>query len=199
MKKIKFIVLAMLGITVANVSCKKDKIEQETTSPPKTVENPSSQALISFFQDNLNSQKQNFIIDAANPGTITGAKGTELTFSGNSFEDQSGTVVSGNINIELIELFTKSEMILMNMPTMAINPSGGITPLISGGQFKITASQNGQSLKLVNGYGYSAIIPTVNGVDPNMDIFYGSAGASDTVMWAVADSSMLFGQGNQSI
>ena len=88
-------------------------------------------------------------------------------------------------------------MMLMNMPTMAIVPSGELAPLISGGEFKVTASQNGQSLNLVNGYGYSAQIPAVNGVDPNMEIFYGTAGASDTVTWENADSSMVFGQGNE--
>lgn len=197
MKKMKFIVLAMLGVTLATVSCKKDKIEPGTTTPEDPIESPSAQELRSFFTNNLNSHKQNFTVDASNVMNITGSKGSQLTFSPNSFEDQNGNVVSGNINIEFIELFTKAEMMMSKMPTMGQLPGNQIAPLISGGQFKITASQNGEALKLVNGYGYSAVIPAPNGIDPNMEIFYGSAGASDTVTWTQADSSMLFGQGNQ--
>lgn len=189
----------MLGVTLATVSCKKEQISPDITTPSEPTDNPSatSEALISFFQDNLNSEKQYFTIDASSSSTITGAKGSQLTFSPNSFETSNGTVVTGNIDIQLIEIFTKAEMMMLNMPTMGQLSGNQIAPLISGGQFKITASQNGQKLNLVNGYGYSAVIPANNGVDPNMQLFYGTAGASDTVMWATADSSMLFGQGNQ--
>lgn len=198
MKKIKILVLAMLGVTFAIASCKKDPIQPSTTSDPvdpgDPIETPSGEELRNFFSSNLNNKKQYFTIDASANSSITSAKGASLSFSPNSFVDQNGNVVTGNINLEFIELFDKGEMMMANMPTMANTMNGGIAPLISGGQFKITASQNGASLKLANGY--SATIPAPNGVDPNMQIFYGSAGASDTVVWNQADSSMIFGQGN---
>jgi hypothetical protein len=39
-------------------------------------------------------------------------------------------------------------------------------------------------------------VPAPNGVDPNMDIFYGD-GDSDTVVWNQSDSSLIWGQGNE--
>lgn len=186
--------IAMLGVTLATVSCKKDEPTDPTVEDP-TV-NPSAQALGAFFAGNAANEVQQFTIDATSPGSITGSKGTVINFSGSSFETQSGTIVTGNVDIELIEIFSKADMIQLNIPTMANHPSGGLVPLISGGEFKITASQNGQELNLRDGFNYFVTIPAANGVDPNMEIFYGN-GDSDTVVWNQADSSVIWGQGNQ--
>ncbi len=190
MKKMKILVIAMLGVTLATVSCKKD---EPTTDP--TV-NPSAQALGAFFSGNTANEVQQFTIDATTPGSISGSKGTVINFSGSSFETQSGTVVTGNVDIELIEIFSKADMIKLNKPTMANHPNGGLAPLISGGEFKITASQNGEELNLRDGFNYFVTVPAANGVDPNMEIFYGTDD-SDTVVWNQADSSVIWGQGNQ--
>ena len=194
MKKMKFLVIAMLGVTLATVSCKKDEPTTDPTTDP-TV-NPSAQALGAFFSGNTANEVQQFTIDATTPGSISGSKGTVINFSGSSFETQSGTVVTGNVDIELIEIFSKADMIKLNKPTMANHPSGGLAPLISGGEFKITASQNGEELNLRDGFNYFVTVPAANGVDPNMEIFYGN-GDTDTVVWNVADSSVIWGQGNE--
>lgn len=193
MKKIKILVIAMLGVTLATVSCKKD--EPTDQNPDPTV-NPSAQALGDFFTNNTNNEVQQFTIDAASPVAITGSKGTVINFSSNSFETQAGAIVSGNVDIELIEIFSKADMIKLNKPTMANHPSGGLAPLISGGEFKITASQNGEELSLRDGFNYFVTVPAPDGVDPNMDIFYGNGG-SDTVVWNQGDSTMIWGQGNE--
>lgn len=193
MKKMKFLVIAMLGVTLATISCKKDEPTDENTDP--TV-SPSAQALSDYFANNTNNEVQQFTIDAASPGVITGSKGTIINFSSNSFETEAGAIVSGNVDIELIEIFSKADMIKLNKPTMANDPSGGLAPLISGGEFKITASQNGEQLNLRDGFNYFVTVPAPNGVDPNMDIFYGD-GDSDTVIWNQADSSVIWGQGNE--
>jgi hypothetical protein len=194
MKKMKILVIAMLGVTLATVSCKKDEPTTDPTTDP-TV-NPSAQALGAFFSGNTANEVQQFTIDATTPGSISGSKGTVINFSGSSFETQSGTVVTGNVDIELIEIFSKADMIKLNKPTMANHPNGGLAPLISGGEFKITASQNGEELNLRDGFNYFVTVPAANGVDPNMEIFYGTDD-SDTVVWNQADSSVIWGQGNQ--
>ena len=103
MKKMKILVIAMLGVTLATVSCKKDEPTTDPTTDP-TV-NPSAQALGAFFSGNTANEVQQFTIDATTPGSISGSKGTVINFSGSSFETQSGTVVTGNVDIELIEIF----------------------------------------------------------------------------------------------
>lgn len=185
----------MLGVTLATVSCKKDEPTTDPTTGDPTV-NPSAQQLGAFFSANTANEVQQFTIDATTPGSITGSKGTVINFSGSSFETSTGAIVTGNVDIELIEIFSKADMIQLNKPTMANNPSGGLAPLISGGEFKITASKNGEELSLRDGFNYFVTVPAANGIDPNMEIFYGTDD-TDTIIWNQADSSVIWGQGNQ--
>jgi hypothetical protein len=182
--------LLLLGIALAFTSCKKDT----TPNPDSPAPIPSGIDLKNFFKSNEASKVQTFTIDAANPISITGQNGTVITFSPYSFETPSGQNVTGNVTIQLIELFDKGEMILTNKPTMA-NFNGGLAPLVSGGEFKVTASQNGETLLLKNGASYYVEVDAPNGVDPNMELFY-SENLGDTLTWNVADSSALWGQGN---
>ena len=191
MKRIKISMLAIMGCAMlAVVSCKKDN---PTPAPQGAV--PSLSALKDFYSGNRADAVQLFTIASGSNQTITGSKGTMITFNANSFETMSGAPVTGNVQVELIEIFNKKDMILMNVPTMG-NTVLGTAPLISGGEFRIKVKQNGQELRLKAGMNYTVIAPAVNGFDPNMDIFYGEEN-SDTITWNQADSSAIWGQGNQ--
>lgn len=189
MKKIRSFALAAVGIAVFAVSCKKDD--------PITPNNPdptgNNQALSNYFNDREENSTQTFTIDATLNQSITGVNGTVVNFYPNSFVTSDGTPVIGNVEIKLIEIYKKSDMIRMNKPTMGNLPGGGMAPLISGGEFKVTASQNGQEVFLAPGMNYNVIAPAPNGVDPNMEIFYGNE-SGDTLTWNQADSSLVFGE-----
>lgn len=189
MKKIRNFALAAIGIAVFAVSCKKDD--------PITPNNPdptgNSQALKNYFSDKEANAVQTFTIDATLNQSITGSNGTVVNFYPNSFVTSNGTPVTGNVEIKLIEIYKKSDMIRMNKPTMGNLFGGGMAPLISGGEFKVTASQNGQEVFLAPGMSYNVIAPAPNGIDPNMEIFYGNE-SGDTLTWNQADSSLVFGE-----
>ncbi len=189
MKKIRNFALAAIGIAVFAVSCKKDD--------PITPNNPdptgNSQALKNYFSNKEANAVQTFTIDATLSQSITGTNGTVVNFYPNSFVTSDGTPVTGNVEIKLIEIYKKSDMIRMNKPTMGNLPGGGMAPLISGGEFKVTASQNGQEVLLAPGMSYNLIAPAPNGIDPNMEIFYGNE-SGDTLTWNQADSSLVFGE-----
>jgi len=204
MKKTRAYLLILLGIAITITACKKEDpivdvpATPGTTNPPVT--NPPADptgdpiALKNFFIDNEKQGIQQFSIDVANPQLITGNGGLQLQFYPNAFETAAGASVTGNVDIELIEIYEKTDMILMNKPTMGQNWNG-LAPLVSAGEFKITASQNGNELELKQWNSYSATIPAANGIDPNMELFYGS-NANDTLIWVPADSSLIGGQGN---
>ena len=189
MKKIRNFALAAIGIAVFAVSCKKDD--------PITPNNPdptgNSQALKNYFSNKEANAVQTFTIDATLSQSITGTNGTVVNFYPNSFVTSDGTPVTGNVEIKLIEIYKKSDMIRMNKPTMGNLPGGGMAPIISGGEFKVTASQNGQEVLLAPGMSYNLIAPAPNGIDPNMEIFYGNE-SGDTLTWNQADSSLVFGE-----
>lgn len=187
-------ILAIAG-TLAFAACQKEVKPTDPVTPPINT-TASMQDLKNFFTANLNSGKQTFVVNEDAGQTITGASGTQITFLPNSFQTLSGNAVTGNITIQLVEIFDKKDMILMNATTMGRSWDGKLKPLISGGEFKITATQNGQTLKLVPGMSYQTTVPASNGADPNMNLFYGE-NSGDTLIWNQADSALIFGQGSQ--
>lgn len=192
MKRMKLTLLALSGVIVLATSCKKEN-PTEINSVPTAA---SANALTNFFDQNESDKVQSFTIDASQNEVITGSEGTTITFYANSFETQGGSSVNGMIQIELTEVYSKKDMILLRKPTMGNLPTGGQRPLISGGEFNVVAKQNGQVLNLKPGMSYQIQAPAINGVDPQMGAFYGIE-SGDTLSWNPADSSIVGGQGNE--
>tara|TARA_B100000508_G_scaffold140085_1_gene139940 strand:+ start:29505 stop:30461 length:957 start_codon:yes stop_codon:yes gene_type:complete len=181
--------LAVSGLILT--ACKKEEDNQPTTDPQ--TNNPSAQDLGAYFDQNIQDEVESFTADASSSFMITTSGGSQLSFPANAFEDANGNTVSGSINLEVVELLDKHSMLLANKPTMGNLPGGGRAPLTSGGEFRVTATQNGNEIDLRDGFGYSATVPAPNGIDPNMDVFYGSSNG-DTLTWDQADSAAVWGQ-----
>lgn len=187
MKKNQILISVMFVLALFLGSCKKDKTLNSPVTAGST-QNVNSTELKSFFTTNLKDQEQNFIIDADTPSLITGANGSTIQFFANSFMDASGNIVNGNIDITLVEIMGKSDMILMNKPTLAYGINSDLAPLVSGGELRVTAKQNGNVLKLRPGYPYNMTVPAPNGTNPDMSLFYG-INKNDTLIWDLPDSS----------
>ncbi len=180
MKRFNFSSVLMAGaILIFATSCKKD-------TPDPT---PPANYATTFFNDNLSDRTQTFTINAGQAQTITGNQGTVLHFNANSFVTANGTPVTGNVQIELIEIFSKSDMILTNKQTVG-KSGNNMSPLVSGGQFSIVAKQNGQKLKLAPGTYYQLEAPAPNGTTNQMGLFYGQI-ENEQLAWTEADSAFV--------
>ncbi len=173
-------------------SCKK---EDQTLDPNIDNNNNQAQASAADLSNSFKLREQNatqtFSIDAASTQVVNGSKGGSFTFYANSFVTMSGQPVTGNVDIQLVEVYEKADMILMNKPTMGRMFGGQLAPLTSGGEFKILASQGGQQLRLAPFNSFSATIPAPGGVtDPNMQVFLGDT-TTDTLVWNQDDSTQL--------
>lgn len=178
-------ILTAIGMVILLFgSCKKE------TPLPTTVPDPSGGGAITFFQSNLEEAKQTFTINAGEVSTITGNKGTELTFYPNSFVTASGALVQGTVQIELVEIYSKKDMILFNKQTMGVT-GNGLGLLVSGGEFNVVAKQNGQTLKLADGMSYSLSAPAPGGTTPEMTLFYGDVDENDQLTWTRVDSAFV--------
>ncbi|MFB0923775.1 MAG: hypothetical protein QMB65_00600 [Vicingaceae bacterium] len=181
MKKFALIpLLTICTILLTFYSCKKDEdtitpVIEETT-PITNTPTSSTSNLSDFFNQNITDNTQSFTVDASTWSSFTGSKGTYAYIPANSFKDNSGNIVSGNISIELIEIQTKADMIWMNKTTTS---NGQL--LVSGGELSIKAFQNGEQLTLSqNGY-VSIQMPTNN--PTNMSLFSGTEDAIGNVNW----------------
>lgn len=181
MKKLKNILGVLLVVALLTVSC--DKSDGEIITQGLDYSN-----IKGFFEAN-GVQGQEFTIDAATGGSITGAEGTVVTFPANSFVDGNNNPVTGTINIVIKEIFKPSQMILSNKPTNAIGLDGSNTFLLSEGETEVIVSQNGVELQLASHMSYKIRVPSAGGEDDDMLPFQGVASDEQGIIWKVDGGS----------
>lgn len=174
---VKSMLLVSALATVTILSCKK-----ENSVIPETP--VSEQATLSTLFAEKVAPKQTFTINANQYQKITGAKGTILKIQPGSFKTMSGQTVTGNVTIELREIYSKSDMIFSKAPTMSNNQI-----LISGGELFLEAYQNGAELVLSSTNSIAVMVPTTN--PGPMQEFYSNQDfdADGGLNWELADSS----------
>jgi hypothetical protein len=163
--------------TIVLFSCKKEKDEENPT--------PNGQALESRIIENRKDAVQQFTIDPAVGGLIIGEQGTKVYFPPNSF-GLNGQPVTGNVEVELIEIYDKGSAVLLDMSTTGKKPNGDEEALNSAGEFFLNAKQGETDLELLN----PAII-TSKGVNPEdfepMNVFRAGDNLEDKDKWEEAD------------
>lgn len=136
---------------------------------------------------------QKFTQDASQYFFITSKNGFIYSFYPGTLT-QNGAPVSGDVDVEIIEYTSKSDMIFSGITTLA-----GDRLLESGGMFNIDITANNQSVDL-NGT-YQVSIPTAQ-LDFGMQIFEGqevnNPDGTIGVNWVTADSSWISGDSSNS-
>lgn len=175
--KFKFLKVSIFSLVL--FSCKSDYddnlIYQATTS----------EALYSLFESGLQNQTQTFQFNAEDGSTtFTSTNGVNLTIDGSCLL-KNGQPVTGQVNIEYIEIFKRSEMFLTNKLTMGLNGSEKQL-LNSGGEFYINATQNGEQLTL--NCLIHLEVPTLltGGTVLQMDAFTGNLDSNGNIIWELA-------------
>lgn len=190
-------ILALSSLTI--IACDEDVIADDPTLEPNGL------ALEQKIDMHRNEAKQHFDVDlnSTTGTTITSENGTLITFYYGSVKDADDNLVSGTINISLLEIFEKSDMVLMNKTTMGLLPDGNHQALKSGGQFLLEASQGGEDV-YING-SLKVMVPVSNtGVaDPDMTLYanaWGEDNDCDLItcpddVWEEVEDTSLWGQG----
>lgn len=185
MKKFLF-VTAIIGVfSFLFSACHK-----ETNMAPQWINSTA-------FYAQQGSNLQQFTGDATSGFTITGERGTEISFPASAFVDGDGNVVSGQVHVGIIEILTKKDLLLSGVATES---NGQL--LESGGELYIEVLQNGDTLKLnPDNLPWSANpvqveLPRDTGIDPSGMILFnqglrydGNVLTDDSFTWLVFDES----------
>lgn len=168
--KIKLSVIFAI-LTLVAVSCSKKAQYSEPGSDT---------ALLRLFNE-ITSNSQKFSINLGGPQQIIGENGTIITFKQNSFLDQSGYyLLSGQVDIYLIEMYKPSMMVRNNVTTTTTNHK----LLRSGGSVWIKAFHNGKELKAGT---FSIAFKQDNASSQPMALYYGKQtplpNMTGTVQW----------------
>lgn len=162
MKNLSKIGLLVLILALALTSCKK---EIKETPLPEGV------ALKKAIKEKRDSKRQTFAVDLTAGQEIVGEQGTKINFYAGSLLDAQGNIVTGNVEIELLEIYSKADMLLMNKATMGRLPNGDKAILISGGEIELTATQAGEDLNINGALGILFPAENTGGADNDMELF----------------------------
>lgn len=123
--------------------------------------------------------------DAQDGVSFTSAKGVNLSIAGPCLR-LGGGKVSGTIDLSYVEIFDRGSMLTANKSTMGQLNATAKTMLVSGGQFFVEVTQNGQPLELAC-LSHFTIPSALTGEaipDPAMKLFNGAVDATtDEVVW----------------
>lgn len=137
-----FFLGSMVALLLIFTGCKKDK-KPDPISPTASVKYSS----IDDFYSKNGVQLQTYKINATTGGSFTSPKGTIVRIPGNCFVNSSNVAASGEVTIQFKDIYTKSDMLLSDMPTTFFNG----TPLKSGGEFFINALAGAEPLEIASG------------------------------------------------
>lgn len=161
-----FMVTLVLAVSVFT-GCKNKKQDNITPAP-----NNNSSTASEFFANN-GAKKQDFTVNVDNGNyTITGAEGTSVMFPAGAFSTAGGQAVTGDVKIELIEIYDQDGMVLSDRPTTS---NGQL--LVSGGEIYINATVDGQQLQLNDSSSIVVTLPS-DDTDPGMTLFTGGIDSS---------------------
>ena len=167
----------LLGSLTTLTSCK------EKNKPEDPM--PNGQALHARILNNREAAVQHFTVGGGTGGALTADHGTKIIINPNSI-GLNGQPVTGNIDIEFIEIYDKGAMVLQDMSTSGIKPNGDVEALNSAGEFYLNATQNGQQLEVL-----TPISIQSRGVDPAdfqpMQVFRAGDALDDGDKWEEAD------------
>jgi hypothetical protein len=160
--------ITLLSLTTLQVGCNDDTPIQGTGNNNDTVLDVSSKEQIDNLLETIAPATQSFTVDASSPIQIVGEQGFRFNFPANSFVDANGDAVTGNVEVKLLEITNKTQMLATGITTVS-----GNTLLISGGMFDVQVSQGGKELSLAPGRQFTVRIPNDGDPDPSMQLFRG--------------------------
>ena len=177
MKKLSFASVVLIVLLSVNFqSCCKDC---NNDGPDM----PSAQEFRNIREKALDNLTQIFDFQAED-GVVSfiSEKGVTLTINGNCLT-KNGNPVSGPVKVEFVELFDRSNMLTTNKPTTGKLPDGGLAMLVSGGEFYIQATQDGQPLALTCSMHLDVPTALSGGDDPDMELFKGGMDDLENLVW----------------
>ncbi|MCX2680337.1 hypothetical protein OOZ15_10330 [Galbibacter sp. EGI 63066] len=175
---------ALLAVVFILTSCRHNDDFDDLDSDGDFIATlPTAEAFTQIKEQALENQRQHFQFSAEDgTGSFTSNSGVEININASCLE-KAGDAVTGDIDVEFVELFEKGNMLSTNKPTMGRLPSGDKAMLVSGGEFYINATQDGEQIDLI--CPLQLIVPAdlTGGEDQDMTLWTGTIDEDDNLTW----------------
>jgi hypothetical protein len=173
MKTTKLLMTLTLGVAISFAACKKTDDPKASPSPTPTP-TPGPYTSLSKAYEELAPKFKTVTFNAAVGASFYGNSGTRYIFMPNSFVNASGALVTGNVDIEVLECINRADMIFGQMLTVSNGEA-----LISAGEINVKATQAGSKIYIRSGMTYTANMPTNKGMATTGMEFFSGAPATD--------------------
>lgn len=173
----KITLLSLLGFTLL-ISCNNaPKTENiETNKDSSVTPSPSTASILSVDSLMIPYQEKIQTFSISEPKKIQGKRGTIIYVEPENLEALDGSAPGKTIELHLLELRDKMEMLANNVQTVS---DGKL--LVSGGAYLIECSSDGKALKLKQGKSMSVVFP--KNTNTNMELFYGHKDPNGNMNW----------------
>jgi len=175
----------LLSISIITVNCSDDEDDNSTAYIPTAT------ALNTLFNTNLNNIKQTATFNSSSTFTFTSTAGTTVVIDGTCLR-KNGNPITGNVDLEFIEIYDRGTMAITNKPTLGVDTNGDLVPMDSGGEFNVKVKQNGVELTTTCYYEINTPTSLTGGTNPGIQPFKGTIDAAGNLTWAVAQGTDFY-------
>jgi len=180
MKNLKKLFAMSLMAMVLFYACNNDDVNDVV--PDEIIETPTAEEFRELQTTAIDRITQEAQFEAEEGIEFQSEKGVML----NIFEGTltlEGEPVSGTVDLEFVEIFDAGGMLTTNKPTMGLKEDGSKALLISGGEFYVNVTQNGEQLDVTNHM--QLIVPTdlTGGADQDMKLWTGEIDDNENLAW----------------
>ncbi len=184
MKNLKHLFqMILLAAITSLVACNNEDDGTTVVPDEPTIDAPSPEDFNILRENALNGIKQTAAFNAEEGFSFTSENGVLLSINAHCLT-LDGDSVTGEVALEFVEIFDRGTMLATNKPTMGITPEGSRALLISGGEFHINATQNGEPLEFSCG-SMQLVVPAelTGGPDQEMTLWDGIIDADGNLAW----------------
>ncbi len=151
------------------------RIDKEEVQKVEILEKKETETELKFTEPSKKTA-QIFAIDFKKDTTIVCTEGTKLFIKANSFVDEQGNTIQGDINLEVTEFYKLSDMLLANLSTTSNGEQ-----LETGGMLFVEAKKDEKNLMLDENSSIEISFPTKIKKE-NMQLFSGKW-ENDIINW----------------
>ncbi|WKK74984.2 hypothetical protein QYS49_25555 [Marivirga salinae] len=181
MKNFKNLFAISLLAMVLFYACNNDDGVTEVV-PDEIIETPSAEEFQQLQATAIDRIRQEAQFEAEDGIQFESEKGVKLRIYEGTLK-LNGEDVTGPVDLEFIEIFDAGSMLTTNKPTMGLREDGSKALLISGGEFYVNVTQNGEQLEISNHM--QLVVPTdlTGGADQDMTLWTGRIDDNDNLAW----------------
>jgi len=178
MKRIYYLTAIAIALSAVFVACKRN--DNTNDDDVVTIDPPTPAQFKQVRDEALREITQTGTFDAGVGVSFTSDQGVQFSISANSMY-LNGAKVTGDVTLEFVELYDRGNMLVVNKALMGAAVNGDKGPMITGGQFYISLTKDGQP---VNAF-YNMNVPAVNtGVlDATMTLWTGQENENGDLVW----------------